>query len=58
MSRQDYPTGNVVVAATIPDHVRIIEHLRYLDKKCPDFAQISIEPPKSFQFDERLFKGN
>jgi len=98
MSRQDYPTGYVVVAATVPDHVRILEHLRYLDAKSHDaartrtagdhwletgesavlrvpsavvagdwnylinpqhldFAQISIGPPKSFQFDERLFEG-
>jgi RES domain-containing protein len=98
MSRQDYPTGYVVVAATVPDHVRIIGHHRYPEAKCPDFAraraagdhwlqsgesavlrvpsavvagdwnylinpqhldfaQISIEPPKAFQFDERLFEG-
>ncbi len=98
MSRQDYPTGYVVVAATVPDHVRVNEHLRYLDAKSPDaeqeraagdhwlesgesavlrvpsavvagdwnylmnpqhleFAQISIEPPELFQFDERLFEG-
>ncbi len=96
MCRQDYPIGYVVVAATVPDHVRLIEHLRYFDSKSPDaarertagdqwlqsgesavlrvpsavvagdwnylinprhldFAQISIEPPKPFQFDERLF---
>jgi RES domain-containing protein len=30
MSRQDYPTGYVVLAAIVPDHVRIVEHLRYL----------------------------
>ncbi len=98
MSRQDYPTGYVVVAATIPDHVRIFEHLRYRDAESHiaaqertvgdhwlqsgesavlrvpsavvagdwnylmnpqhlEFAQISIEPPESFQFDERLFEG-
>jgi hypothetical protein len=39
MSRQDYPTGYVVVAATVPDHVRIIEHLRYLDSKFRDPAR-------------------
>jgi hypothetical protein len=31
MSRQDYPTGYVVVAATVPDHVRIAEYFRYFD---------------------------
>ena len=97
MSRQDYPTGYVVVAATVPDHVRIVEHLRYLDSTSSDaarertagdqwllsgesavlrvpsavvagdwnyminprhldFAQISIESPVPFQFDERLFE--
>jgi RES domain-containing protein len=25
MSRQDYPTGYVVIAATIPDHVRVLD---------------------------------
>jgi RES domain-containing protein len=30
MSRQDYPTGYVVVAATVPDHVRILDYLSYL----------------------------
>jgi hypothetical protein len=39
MSRQDYPTGYVVVAATVPDHVRIIEHLRYLDAMSTDAAR-------------------
>jgi RES domain-containing protein len=38
MSRQDYPTGYVVVAATIPDHVRTIKHVRYLDSKSSDAA--------------------
>ena len=98
MSRQDYPTGYVVVAATVPDHVRIIEHSRYLDSNSSDaarertagdqwlesnksavlrvpsavvagdwnyrispkhfdFAQISIEPPIAFQFDEWLLKA-
>jgi len=38
MSRQDYPTGYVVVAAIVPVHVRIIEHHRYLDAKSPDAA--------------------
>ncbi len=98
MSRQDYPTGYVVVAAIVPNRVRIIEHLRYLDTEAArgarermagdhwlqsgesavlrvpsavvsgdwnylinpqhlDFAQISIEPPRSFQFDEGLFEG-
>ena len=33
MSRQDYPTGYVIVAATIQDHVRILEHTRFLDPK-------------------------
>ncbi|HEX4810433.1 MAG TPA: RES family NAD+ phosphorylase [Bryobacteraceae bacterium] len=33
MSRQDYPTGYVVVAATVPDHVGIMEHVRYFDSK-------------------------
>ncbi len=96
MTRHDYPTGYVVVAAAVPDHVRIAEHLRYLDSKPSDttseraagdrwlqnsesavlrvpsavvagdwnylinpqhldFAQIAIEPPMPFQFDERLF---
>lgn len=31
MSRQDYPTGYVVVEAIVPDHVRILDHLRFLD---------------------------
>jgi RES domain-containing protein len=31
MSRLDYPTGYVVVQATIPDHVRILDHYRFLD---------------------------
>src|SRR5277367_3014414 len=39
MSRQDYPTGYVVVTATVPNHVRMIEHLRYLDSKSPDAAR-------------------
>jgi RES domain-containing protein len=39
MSRQDYPTGYVVVAATIPDHVRTIKHVRYLDSKSSDAAR-------------------
>src|SRR5271169_3442797 len=32
MSRQDYPTGYVVVTATIPDHVLILDHARFLSK--------------------------
>ena len=39
MSRQDYPTGYVIVAATVPDHVRMIEHLRYLDSQSSDAAR-------------------
>jgi len=39
MSRQDYPIGYVVVAATVPDHVRIIEHSRYLDSNSSDAAR-------------------
>jgi RES domain-containing protein len=39
MSRQDYPIGYVVVAPTVPDHVRIMEHLRYLDAKPFDAAR-------------------
>lgn len=39
MSRQDYQTGYVVVAATVPDHVRMIEHLRYRDSKTSDAAR-------------------
>lgn len=31
MSRQDYPIGYVVVEAIVPDHVRILDHLRFLD---------------------------
>jgi RES domain-containing protein len=38
MSRQDYPTGYVVVAATVPDHVRIVEHVRYVDSNSFDAA--------------------
>ena len=36
MSRQDYPTGYVVVEATIPDHVRILGHTRFLDSESSD----------------------
>jgi RES domain-containing protein len=36
MSRQDYPTGYVVVAATVPDHVRILDHFRYVDLRSLD----------------------
>ena len=36
MSRQDYPIGYVVVAATVPDHVRILEHVRHLDSRSSD----------------------
>jgi RES domain-containing protein len=35
MSRQDYPTGYVVVAATIPDHVSILDHTRFLNEDAP-----------------------
>jgi hypothetical protein len=35
MSREDYPTGYVVVKATIPDHVLILDHDRFLDKDAP-----------------------
>ncbi len=35
MSRQDYPTGYVVVAATIPDHVLILDHTRFLSEDAP-----------------------
>jgi RES domain-containing protein len=38
MSRQDYPTGYVVVEATIPDHVRILDSMRFLDAKSSDPA--------------------
>lgn len=31
MSRQDYPTGYVIVKATVPDHVLILDHVRFLD---------------------------
>ena len=31
MSRQDYPIGYVVVAAIVPDHIQILDHLRFLD---------------------------
>jgi RES domain-containing protein len=35
MSRQDYPTGYVIVEATILDHVLIPEHTRFLDPGSP-----------------------
>jgi RES domain-containing protein len=36
MSRQDYPTGYVVVEATIPSHVRILDHIPFLGPKSSD----------------------
>ena len=36
VSRQDYPTGHVVVAATIPEHVLILDHARFLSKAVPE----------------------
>src|SRR5450755_641981 len=39
MSRQDYPTGYVIVEATVPDHVRILDHVRFLDSKSCDPAR-------------------
>jgi hypothetical protein len=61
MSRQDYPTGYVVVAATVPVHVRIIEHLRYLDAKsrrteshCEQVTLPGIKPLLGFILSLRL----
>jgi len=31
MSRQDYPTGYVIVEVRVPDHIPILEHDRFLD---------------------------
>ena len=31
MSREDYPVGYVVMEAIVPDHVRILDHLHFLD---------------------------
>ncbi len=36
MSRQDYPTGYVIVKAIVPDHVRILDHIRFLDIRLRD----------------------
>jgi RES domain-containing protein len=38
MSRQDYPTGYVVITANIPDHVRVLDHANVLfaDPDKPD----------------------
>jgi RES domain-containing protein len=35
MSRQDYPTGYVVVEAIVPDHVPILDHVHFLDFRLP-----------------------
>ena len=36
MSRQDYPIEYVIVEATIPDHVRILEYAQFVDAEAPD----------------------
>ncbi len=36
MSREDYPTGYVVVKATIPDRVLILDHTRFLNEDAPE----------------------
>jgi len=38
MPRQDYPSGYVVVTATVPDHVRIIDYLGYFDFRSSETA--------------------
>ena len=35
LSRQDYPTGYVAVEARIPDHVRILDHIHFMDFATP-----------------------
>jgi RES domain-containing protein len=35
MSRQDYPGGYVIVRATIPDHVAILDHGLFLNSTIP-----------------------
>lgn len=36
MSRQDYPTGYVIVEVIIPDHVRVLDYAKLVDVEAPD----------------------
>jgi RES domain-containing protein len=59
MSRQDYPTGQSGESAVLrgPSAVVTSDWNYLVNPQHLKFAQISIEPPESFKFDERVFEG-